>query len=151
MELTLNRRQTVKKTTLGGLSIDGSFFCFTLEDVVREIVGQPVSDWKIQSETAIPAGRYKLELVKSGRFGPDTISLVDVPGFTSVRMHSGNTEVDTDGCIIVGDKLFSEPDTDDGGHVEQSRAALGRLKDVVIPTIKDGKPVYLTITTFPGC
>jgi hypothetical protein len=76
--------------------------CYTLEDEVREIPGQPVAAWKIKGATAIPAGRYLLTLEHSPRFGPDTLTLRDVPGFTGVRMHAGNTEHDTEGCPLLG-------------------------------------------------
>jgi len=144
MELLLRRKPTVKKTTFGDLFLDGKHFCFTLEDVVREVVGQPVEKWKVSGETAIPAGRYAVELVNSPRFGPDTLSLKDVPGFTTIRIHSGNDDADTEGCILVGETL--EPGQDDGGNIRDSRAALSRLKAVVLPAIKDRcEDVWLTV------
>ena len=140
MELTLQRRPTVKETTLGDLSIDGVFECYTLEDVVREIPGLSVDKWKIPGITAFPAGRYALTMVDSGRFGPDTFSLTDVPGFTSVRIHSGNTAVDTEGCILVGRKAGDS-------SISESKLALAQLKEKVGPLIKAGKPVFITVST----
>lgn len=85
--------------------LEDVFFCFTLEDKVREENGVPVEKWKIKGETAIPRGIYDVVLENSPRFGPDTITLLKVPGFTKIRIHSGNTPVDTEGCIIVGFRL----------------------------------------------
>ena len=135
MELTLQRKPTVKKTTFGELFIDGCFECHTLEDVVREV--------KIAGETAIPAGRYHLTLVESGRFGPDTFSVNNVPGFESIRIHSGNDDADTEGCILVGRKIV--PMDDDGGDIQESKLALKALKEKVGPLIKSGKEVWITV------
>ena len=105
MELLLTRLKFYDTHTIGQLYVDGEFFCFTLEDVEREVEGKPVASWKIKGETAIPQGRYKVTLELSNRFGPDTLTLKQVPGFDFIRMHSGNTDKDTEGCIILGYKL----------------------------------------------
>jgi len=138
MELTLQRNSSTKQSTIGDLSIDGSHFCFTCEDVVRE-TGGPVAEWKIKGETAIPSGRYKIGLVKSSRFGPDTLSLEDVPGFESIRIHSGNTSADTEGCLLVGE-------THNGNMIGTSCGALAKLKKKLIPAIKAGEDVHITIS-----
>ena len=145
MELVLQRRPTVKETTFGDLSIDGVFECHTLEDSVREIHGLSVDKWKIPGITAIPAGRYPLKMVESGRFGPDTFSVEHVPGFDSIRIHSGNDDADTEGCILVGRKIIESDD--DGGNIGESRIALSQLKEKVGPLIKAGKPVFITVCT----
>lgn len=142
MELLLQRRPTDKRTTLGELAINGVPFCKTLEDVVREVAGQPTECWKVTGETAIPQGRYELELVNSGRFGPDTLGLKDVPGFDVIRIHSGNDDADTEGCILVGERVVAD---DDGGNIAESRAALARLKAVMLPILKGGQQAWLTI------
>ena len=105
MELTLLRNKLRPGLTNGQLYIDGEYFCFTLEDTVREQKGVPVEKWKVWGESAIPYGVYDITLENSPRFGPDTLTINKVPGFTGVRIHSGNTPGDTDGCIIVGYKL----------------------------------------------
>lgn len=105
MELLLCRVRRYHTHTIGQLYVDGVYFCFVLEDVVREVAGQAVEKWKIQNETAIPQGNYRVTLETSGRFGPDTPTINQVPGFQYIRMHSGNTDKDTDGCLILGYKL----------------------------------------------
>lgn len=102
MKLTLYRRPSVGGATIGKLYIDGVFACHTLEDEIREIAGVPVADWKIKGKTAIPSGEYKVTLEDSNRFGPDTLTINDVPGFKYIRMHAGNTSADTEGCPLLG-------------------------------------------------
>ena len=78
-----------------------TWLCWTLEDVVREIPGQPVTAWKVKRETAIPRGTYPIRVTRSNRFGVDLPLLLDVPGFDGVRIHGGNSAADTEGCILV--------------------------------------------------
>lgn len=94
MELLLQRDLLDAHRTFGKLHIDGEYECETLEDTVREV--------KVPGETAIPAGRYRITLENSHRFGPNTLTINNVPGFTSIRIHGGNTEDDTKGCVLVG-------------------------------------------------
>lgn len=82
------------RSTIGRLYINDIFFCDTLEDKVR--------DKKIDGITAIPAGTYKMILNVSNRFKKLMPLLIDVPNYQGVRIHSGNTDVDTEGCILVG-------------------------------------------------
>lgn len=95
MLLTLKREVFTANSTIGRLSVDGKFNCFTLEDVVRKGA-------KIYSKTAIPAGRYQITINHSPRFKRLLPLLLNVPGFEGIRIHSGNTADDTEGCILVG-------------------------------------------------
>ena len=61
--------------------------------------------WKIPKQTAIPEVYTELCFEDSPKFGPNTLTLKNVPGFDKIRIHSGNTQHDTDGCIIVGYKI----------------------------------------------
>ncbi|WP_395055177.1 DUF5675 family protein [Polaromonas sp.] len=102
MKLNIQRQPSEGGATIGKLAIDGQFCCYTLEDQIREIEGQPVSEWKIKGATAIPAGEYRVTLENSPRFGVDTLTIHDVPGFVAIRMHGGNTAADTEGCPLLG-------------------------------------------------
>ncbi|HYE75652.1 MAG TPA: DUF5675 family protein [Blastocatellia bacterium] len=93
-ELLLERKTLTDKSTVGEISINGRFQCYTLEDVVRS--------HKIKSQTAIPAGRYQIKITPSARFKRDLPLLLDVPEFEGIRIHPGNTDADTEGCILVG-------------------------------------------------
>ena len=128
--LLLQREPSDDQKTFGTLYIDDEYECETLEDVVR--------DAKIKGETAIPAGRYRITLENSPKFGPGTITVNDVPGFSGVRIHAGNTHKDTHGCPLVGQ------DRDDAGLV-RSRPALAALKPKIAAALQDDGEVWLEI------
>jgi len=94
MKLLLKRLHRTEHSTIGELHIDGKFECYTLEDKEREV--------KIKSETAIPKGEYKVIINQSNRFKKLLPLLLNVPNFEGVRIHSGNSNHDTEGCILVG-------------------------------------------------
>lgn len=94
MKIKIIRKIFNEHETIGSLYIDDKFECYTLEDAVRVI--------KIPSETAIPKGLYKVIINMSTRFKRLLPLLIDVPNFRGVRIHSGNTNHDTEGCILVG-------------------------------------------------
>ena len=127
--------------TVGQLYIDGELFCFTLEDKMREVEGQPVQKWKVQDETAIPTGTYELTLEDSPRFGTDTPTLQRVPGFDYIRIHSGNTEEHTEGCLILGYKL------NDNGTIKfgTTRPAVVELKKRIKKALQEGQKCYIEI------
>ena len=122
------------------LADDDHRLCYTLEDEVREIPGAPVADWKIKGATAIPTGRYRVTLEHSPRFGPDTLTVHDVPGFSYIRMHAGNTEKDTDGCPLLGMEV--DPHGIVGGT---SRPAVKLVQFMVRDALERGDEVWLTI------
>lgn len=104
MDILVQRDTSTDEATTGKMFINGDFFCYTLEDVVREIPGQPVANWKIPGKTAIPSGKYKVSVTYSPHFNRDMPLIVNVPDYEGVRIHSGNTAADTEGCILVGDR-----------------------------------------------
>ena len=120
MTLLVLREPSSSTTTLGCLFVDGVWFAFTCEDVVREVPGQPVSAWKVQGQTAIPAGTYPVVLSHSPRFGRTLPEVRSVPGFTGVRIHAGNTAADSEGCLLVGFERGAE-------RILKSRPALEAL------------------------
>lgn len=103
MDLRLVRDIFTPRSTTGKLSIDGRHECFVLEDVCRQpdpAVWLP--EFKVSRQTAIPYGRYEVIVNFSGRFRRPLPLLLDVPSFTGVRIHPGNSDVDTDGCLLPG-------------------------------------------------
>jgi hypothetical protein len=130
MKLDLYRKPSSVNCTIGELFVDGVRECTTLEDVVRDV--------KILHETAIPAGTYKVILTQSNRFKRVLPLLVDVPGFSGVRIHAGNTAADTEGCILVGSRVGVEA-------VLESRSAFNKLFDRM--TAVEGE---ITITIHPA-
>jgi hypothetical protein len=141
MKLTLQRRTSVGGATIGKLYIDGVYACCTLEDEVREIEGVPVSEWKIKGATAIPSGKYRVTLDQSSRFGPDTLTINDVPGFQYIRMHAGNTAADTEGCPLLG--MQATETTLIGGT---SRPAVELVKSEVRRALDKGDAVTIEIS-----
>ena len=93
MELTIERVTFSPNSTVGKLSIDGKFFCFTLEPRQDRSEGKPY---------CIPTGTYKVTLELSPRFETVTPHIQDVPGFTEIEIHRGNFPGDTEGCTLVG-------------------------------------------------
>jgi hypothetical protein len=83
-----------------------------LEDVERKE--------KIKSETAIPKGTYKVVINQSNRFKRLLPLLLNVPNFEGVRIHSGNSNHDTEGCILVGQTRGKD-------YIGQSRKAFDKL------------------------
>lgn len=112
MKITVKRIHKTSTSTIGELYIDGVFECYTLEDIEREV--------KIKSETAIPKGTYKVIINQSNRFKRLLPLLLNVPNFEGVRIHSGNTNHDTEGCILVGQ-------TRSKNFIGQSRKAFDKL------------------------
>lgn len=76
-----------------------TFLCDTLEPTRRNLSG---GARKKAGRTAIPEGRYPLVVAYSPKFRRWLPTLVGVPGFKGIRIHTGNTENDTRGCILVG-------------------------------------------------
>lgn len=112
MKLLLKRLYRTEHSTIGELYVDGKFECYTLEDKERDV--------KIKSETAIPKGTYIVGITLSNRFKKLLPILIDVPNFEGVRIHSGNTNHDTEGCILVGTTRSKD-------FIGNSRVAFQRL------------------------
>jgi hypothetical protein len=112
MKLLLKRIHKTDVSTIGELYVDGIFQCYTLEDIERDV--------KIKSETAISKGKYKVMITLSNRFKKYMPLLLNVPNFEGVRIHSGNTNHDTEGCILVGQTRSKD-------FIGQSRKAYDKL------------------------
>lgn len=148
MRLILHRALKSPEATLGTLSVSTGnkeqFICYTLEDCYREIDGEPVANWKIKGLTAIPRGEYEIKYTESARFGKKTLQLVDVPGFTGIRIHAGNTAKDTEGCILPG--LTQHTDSISGNYsIVNSRDAVRRLENILLPDLRAGRKVVIKI------
>lgn len=96
LELVLKRQVFYEDATLGMLKLNGVEICHTLEPTQRE------DGVKIKGKTAIPRGRYRLLYRYSQKFGANRYFLLDVPNFTGIMIHEGNSSKDTQGCILVG-------------------------------------------------
>ena len=144
MNIKLLRFSQKKYATTGMLFMDDTFHCFTLEDVHREI--------KVPGKTRIPAGRYKISLANWGdmnarylkKFGEEfhkgMLILHDVPNFTGILIHMGNTPEHTEGCILVGSTANPEL-----GTITSSEEAYRRIYPPIRDAIISGKDVWITI------
>lgn len=139
MKIAVDRFTSDGDTTLSGVSIDGAFVCFGLEDEFRTI--------KVAGETRIPAGIYPVGLRTAGKHHQQykqrfadlhrgVLHIQDVPGFEYVLIHCGNTQADTSGCLLVGTGAIAEP-----GNMSISRsvAAYRRLYPMVADAAAAGR------------
>lgn len=143
MELVLNRTALASGYTGGLLLLKSQDallpdkpICQTLEDTYRTIA--PDGSGKINSQTAIPTGRYRVILSYSNRFKKVMPELVNVPHFLGIRIHTGNTVNDTDGCILVGARRKE-------GYLEESRPAYARLMTLLEAADRTKEKVFITI------
>ena len=106
MDLLLQRSDLEPQRTFGRLMHGIKVLSWCLEDRVREVSTASGWQWKreykVPGQTAIPSGHYELQITHSNRFNRELPLLLNVPDFSGIRMHAGNTEEDTEGCILVG-------------------------------------------------
>ena len=142
MELTLKRKVKSDTSTLGQLLVNGHFTCYTLEDKDRDLVqtmkAADIATIKVYAKTAIPSGRYQVVITYSNRFKKDLPLLLNVPGYEGVRIHSGNTDKDTEGCILVGN-------TQSTNWVGESRAAMLSLMALLVQSYAKKEQIFITI------
>lgn len=129
MKMVLTREVKAPTLTLGKLEV-GKLSLMTCEDAVR--------DHKIPGITAIPEGIYKVIVNFSQRFQKFLPLLLDVPNFSGIRIHSGNTTEDTEGCVLVGT-------TRTKGGVANSRYAMSLLMEELQKAIDLGDNVFIEI------
>lgn len=138
MNIKIQRKLGNAKFTEGRMYIDGVFECFTLEDADRRL---EAGGTKVQNQTAIPKGIYEVKWTMSNRFKKDMPILLNVPGFSGVRIHAGNDDGDTEGCILVG----ALNDSMDDDFIGASRVAVDRLYPKIKHAVLSGKKVTLEI------
>lgn len=128
MELVLTRTTRTNRSTIGELTVDANPECFVLEDKDRRLQqGKPLSELtalKVKTKTAIPSGRYEIVISFSDRFKKMLPLLLDVPAFAGIRIHPGNTDANTEGCLLPGK-------TKSPNMVGSSRAAFTVLFDKI--------------------
>lgn len=136
MDITITRNRYTPHSTQGELEVDGIFQCYTLEDTARV--------FKIPGKTCIDAGTYNVIITPSNRFrdendNPRLMPLLEkVPNFDGVRIHSGNTDKDTDGCILVGNVRQEDA-------IYESRTAFITLFAKIKSALETDNKVTLTI------
>jgi hypothetical protein len=130
MKIIVKRNVLNDEYTLGEMIIDGKFYFYTCEDVVR--------DKKIKGKTAIPYGEYEVVLTWSNRFQKVLPLLKDVPNFEGIRIHAGNTAEDTEGCILVGLTKLTH-------GIGRSRDAMATLMPMLQAALDCGDKISLEV------
>ena len=131
IEFTLRRAYLGEKYTIGHFGLTGQpEMCDTIEDKVRKE--------KISGVTAIPFGRYQVTIEMSPRFKRRLPYLHDVPKFTGILIHRGNTAEDSRGCILPGENT-------EKGKVLNSTYWEIKITNMIDNFIKEGHEVYINI------
>lgn len=138
MKILLQRYPSFNEATIGGLFMDGTLECCSLEDDVREIPGVPVEQWKIPGKTAIPSGTYKVVIDFSPHFQRKLPHILDVAGFEGIRIHGGNFSTQTEGCVLVG--MVKTNST-----ISQCKMALNIVQGRIQQALDAGEEVHITI------
>lgn len=146
MEILLQRTDRTNSYTGGKLSINNIYECDTVEDMDRDINHNGVFDngeVKVMHETAIPNGRYKITLVHSPKFSPKVDNrnmplLNNVPNFTGILIHWGNTAADSSGCILVGKNYMA-------GRVSDSKVTFLSLLDKLEAADARKEEIWITV------
>ena len=142
MQFKLHRRYLGPEYTIGSLFINGEYLCDTIEDKVRDLnkdgdLDDPGEE-KVYAETAIPYGTYAMDLTMSPKFQRLLPLVQDVPHFTGIRIHRGNTAKDSAGCIIPGENK-------DIGRVVNSTKYELMIIERMLDAIRYGEQVLIKI------
>lgn len=141
MELLLTRKYFTDQSTIGELSYNGERVCFILEDTDRGLDSTQsvpfIESKKVFGRTAIPTGSYEIIISYSNRFKKPLPLLLNVKGFTGIRIHAGNVASDSEGCLLPG----TDHDVD---RVNNSRVAFLDLSNLITKAMETEK-VFITI------
>lgn len=153
MEVLVYRKYKKPDYTVGRMSIDGTFICNTMEDVDRGL-DDGMQDWmirnkKIPNVTAIPTGRYKIDM--------DTVSpkfskypfymevcqgklprIKNVRGFDGILIHCGVDHSNSSGCILVGMNTQV-------GKLTNSKETFKKIYALMKEAHDKGETIYITI------
>lgn len=153
MEIIVYRKWKKPDYTVGRMSIDGTLICNTMEDIDRGL-DDGMQDWmirnkKIPNVTAIPTGRYKVDM--------DTVSpkfskypfymevcqgklprIKDVKGFDGILIHCGVDHSNSSGCILVG--MNKEK-----GKLTDSKETFKKVYTLMKKAHDRGETIYITI------
>ena len=152
MKLTLERKWCKSTYSIGNLYINGQYFCNTLEDVDRGLTqDMPIEEIeakKVYGQTAIPVGLYEIKMTYSPKFHNRTWAkltsgkvpqIMDVPGWSGVRIHPANEASQLLGCIAPG------KNTKKGMVTSSTHYYTILVIDYIFPAIEQREKVYLEI------
>lgn len=155
MKLKVERKWKKASYTVGKLYVNGQFFCNTMEDTDRGLKQtlplSTIKDLKVPNETAIPTGTYNVRMdIMSPKYsvvpwylsnchGARLPRLENVPGFSGILIHPGNTAADSSGCLLVGKN-------DVVGKVTKSKDYFLKLYNTMYAAYKRGEKIEIEIT-----
>lgn len=152
MEILIDRKWKKDTYTVGNVYVNGAFFGNSLEDKDRGLSDtmsvEQIAQKKVYGETAIPTGTYEVKMTYSNKFSTrawgrkyqgKVPELLNVKGFSGVRIHPGNSSKDTLGCILLGKNGVK-------GMVTQSTSYYYKLLDnYILPAINKKEKVILVM------
>lgn len=136
MKMHLIRTSKQESLTTGVLYVEGHLLCHTLEPTRRNLP----KEQKVKGKTAIPEGTYEIRLLTSPKFRRKMPYLMNVPHFTGIMIHCGNSVEDTHGCILVGERSEYGP-----GSLTNSRPTFTKLYKMLEMAIGAGDKISITI------
>ena len=143
MKIKLVRIAFKETYTIGKLYVDGKYVCDTIEDKDRgldnSMTVNEILRKKIKGQTAIPTGHYIIEITYSHKFKRMMPLLLGVKGFSGIRIHSGNTAKDSEGCLLVGKNTQVGMVTESRNTYQRLFAMMQGEKNITIDIIRKGK------------
>lgn len=152
MKLILDRKWKKDTYTIGIMYIDGVRYSETCEDKDRGLRSDmslsQIKSKKVYGKTAIPTGTYTLKMTYSPKFanrpfakkyGGKVLEILNVKGYSGVRIHPFNTAEDSLGCVAVGRNL------EKGKVLQSTEYYLKLIDNYVMPAFNKGEEVTLTI------
>ncbi len=142
LKIVVERKYYKEEYTIGNMSIDGEWFCNTLEDKDRGL-SQSLSlsqnkKLKVYGKTAIPKGVYDVEIYFWNKYRINVPLLKDVPAFTGILIHNGKDKDNTLGCILVGLNKIK-------GKLIDGKKYLTELTKIIEDAKSKGKKVIIEI------
>jgi len=153
MKLLVDRKWKKDTYTIGRLYVNGKLFCNTLEDKDRGLKQTDslsvIRKKKVYAETAIPTGRYIIDMTtKSPKYSAVTWyynlckgfmpTITNVPGFSRILIHPGNTALDSSGCLLVGKNTQV-------GKITESKDTFAKLYELMKTAHDKGEVIVIEI------
>ena len=142
MKICLYRKYKKNNYTIGQLFINNEYFSDCLEDTDRGLTSsmgiEEIKRIKVPGNTCIPYGTYKITITYSPKFKKNLPLINDVKGFEGIRIHSGNNNNDTSGCLLLGFNKIK-------GGVINSKVTVDKFIDIIQKTINSGEIITLSI------
>ncbi len=136
MHIKAHRNVFTENTTISNVTVNGDFLCFFLEDKDRKLED---GGTKVFGKTAIPRGFYEIVMDYSPKYKKNMPHILDVPQFEGIRIHPGNKEDDTEGCLIPGMDYKTD-------WVSESKVAYEKLLSLMLSAWTAGEKVTIEIS-----